>query len=181
MKNLLSKLPVRIKGRSTFLLAIAAFAFASFAPVLPAADLARTYVASYTPTTTTTTPATVAASGTDTSSSEIIDVRRHDTVAFSISGSLMATNPAAATLTIPVYRSVDGTVFDSTATTSFVLTFTGTQTKAWTTNMTVGAFGYLRLGGGSGIVNTGTNAATNIVIKFVGKPPWALTYPSAGP
>ena len=54
MKNLLSKLPVRIKGRSTVLLAIAAFAFASFAPVLPAADLARTYVASYTPTTTTT-------------------------------------------------------------------------------------------------------------------------------
>ena len=156
-------------------------AFVALPVASPAADLARTYVAAYTPTTTTTTPATVAASGTDTSSSEIIDVRRHDTVAFSVSGSLTATNPAAATLTIPVYRSVDGVNFDGTATTSFILTFTGTQTKVWTTNMTVGAFGYLRLGGGSGIVNTGTNAATNIVIKFVGKPPWALTYPSAGP
>lgn len=160
---------------------LAALAFAALPMAIPAADLARTYVASYTPTTTTTTPSTVAASGTDTSSSEIIDVRRHDIVAFAVSGSLTAANPAAATLTIPVYRSVDGVNFDGTATTSFILTFTGTQTKVWTTNMTVGAFGYLRLGGGSGIVNTGTNAATNIVIKFVGKPPWALTYPSAGP
>lgn len=146
------------------------------APVM-AADMARTYVDDYTTATTTTTPATVAASGTDTTNSEIIDVRRHAEVAFTVSGQLTSTNPQAATLTIPVYRSVDGTTFESTAATSFVLTFTGTVPKAWSTNMNVGPFGYLRLGGGAGIANTGTNVATNIVVKFVGKPPWALTYP----
>jgi len=159
---------------------LAALALAVALPV-NSADLARTTVASYTPATTTTTPATVAASTTDTSNSEIIDVRRHSTVAFMVSGALMSTNPAAATLTIPVYGSVDGTTFESTASTSFILTFTGTVPKAWGTNMNTGGFGYLRLGGGSGIVNSATNVATNIVVKFVGKPPWALTYPYAGP
>lgn len=171
MKTIISKL-----GKITLLGALIAL-------VLPvgAADLARTTVASYTPATLTTTPATVAASTTDTSNSEIIDVRRHSTVAFMVSGALMLTNPAAATLTIPVYGSVDGTTFESSPSTSFILTFTGTVPKAWGTNMNTGGYGYLRLGGGSGIVNTGTNVATNIVVKFVGKPPWALTYPYAGP
>lgn len=156
-------------------------AFLAFALPVSAADLARTTVASYTPATVTSLPATVAASGTDTTNYEVIDVRRHATVGFMLSGNLTATNPAAATLTIPVYGSIDGTTFESSPSTSFILTFTGTVPKAWATNMNTGAFGYLRLGGGSGTVNTGTNIATNIVVKFVGKPPWALTYPYAGP
>lgn len=141
------------------------------------ADLPRTYVATYTPTDVEADRVQQAAS-TNTSNPVIIDVRRHPSIALVISGKLTYTNPAAATLTIPVHRSVDGTVFESTAVTSLVLTFEGTSTKVWATNMNVGDFGYIKLAQWQ---NTATNIATNIVINVVGKPPWALTYPYAGP
>jgi hypothetical protein len=143
----------------------------------PGADLPRTYVATYTPTDVEADTVQQAAS-TNTSNPVIIDVRRHPSVAIAISGQLTATNPAAATLTIPVVRSVDGTLFEDTAVTSLILTFNGTQLKTWGTNMNVGDFGYIKL---LQWQNTATNIATNIVIKVVGKPPWALTYPYAGP
>jgi len=143
----------------------------------PGADLPRTYVATYTPTDVEADRVQAAAS-TNTSNPVIIDVRRHPSIAIVVSGQLMLTNPAAATLTIPVHRSVDGTVFESTAFTSLVLTFEGTTQKVWATNMNVGDFGYIKLAQWE---NTATNIATNIVIYVAGKPPWALTYPYAGP
>lgn len=157
----------------------ALLACAALALIIPgkAADLPRTYVASYTATDIEADRVQAAAS-TNTSNPVIVDVRRHPSIAIAITGQLMATNPAAATLTIPVHRSVDGVSFEDTAVTSLVLTFTGTQQKVWATNMNVGDFGYIKL---AQWMNTATNIATNIVIKVAGKPPWALTYPYAGP
>lgn len=141
------------------------------------ADYQRTYVAEYTPTTITDFPATIAASSTVTNY-VILDVRRHDVVALQITGSLAATNPAAATLSVPIHRSVDGTNWETTQVNGILLTFTGVLSRTATTNITTGGFGYIRLG--PSMANTATNTAT-LSAKFVGKPPWALTYPYAGP
>lgn len=140
------------------------------------ADLPRTYVTTYTATSIGV-PTTVAASTTDTANPIIVDVRRHPSIAIAITGSLTATNPGAATLTIPIHRSVDGTSFEDTATTSLVLTFTGSQGKVWCTNMNVGDFGYIKF---LSYANSGTNVCTNLVVKVSGKPPWALTTPAGG-
>jgi len=160
----------------TSILVIGALA-ASVAPVVTpkanAADLPRTYVTTYTATDIGV-PGTVAASTTDTANPIIVDVRRHPTIAIAITGRLTSTNPAAATLTIPVHRSVDGTSFEDTAVTSLVLTFTGSQGKVWCTNMNVGDFGYIKF---LSYANTGTNGCTNLVVEVSGKPPWALTTP----
>ncbi len=165
-------LPLRIAG-----LALVTLAAMFGVMTAPGADLPRTYVTTYTATDIEADRVQQAAS-TNTSNPVIIDVRRHPSIALVLSGQLMATNPAAATLTIPVHRSVDGTVFESTAATSLILTFTGTVPKVWATNMNVGDFGYIKLAQWE---NTATNIATNIVIYVAGKPPWALTYPYAGP
>lgn len=142
------------------------------------AELPRTYVAEYTPTTITDFPGSVAASATVTNY-VWLDVRRHDVVAFQIDGLLTLTNPAAATLTIPVHRSIDGVTAESTAVNGVILTFTGTAPKTFATNINTGGLGYLRIG--PSIASTATNVATNLVLKIAGKPPWALTYPYAGP
>lgn len=165
-------LPLRLAGLTLVTLA-AMFGVMS----APGADLPRTYVTTYTATDIEADQVQAAAS-TNTSNPVIVDVRRHPSVAIAISGQLMATNPAAATLTIPIHRSVDGTLFEDTAVTSLILTFTGTQVKTWCTNMNVGDFGYIKF---TQWQNTATNIATNIVIKVTGKPPWSLTYPYAGP
>lgn len=143
-----------------------------------AATPQRTYVTTYTATALPTFPATVDASATATND-VWVDVSRHDVVAIQVTGALTATNPAAATLSIPVHRSIDGVTAESTATTTLVLTFTGTQVKTWATNMSTGGFGYIRLG--PSIANTGTNGATGLSVTIAGKPPWSLTYPYAGP
>lgn len=117
-------------------------------------------------------PATIAASTTATNTA-VIDVRDFDTVFFQITATLANTNPAAATLSIPVHRSFDGTTFESTATTTLLLTFTGTQSITWATNMNVGAAGYLKL---NQYVNSATNIATISAFTIAGKQPIRVPY-----
>jgi len=144
------------------------------------ADLPRTYVAEYTPTTLTEFPSTLTVNTTATNYLWV-DVRRHDVVALQLTGQLMATNPGAATLSVPIYRSIDGVTAETTQVNGILLTFTGVLERTAVTNITTGGFGYLRIG--PSMVNTATNGAacTNLVAKIAGKPPWALTYPYAGP
>ena len=130
----------------------------------------------YSPVTLTEIPAVIAASTTVTSN-EVVTVTGANELAITLSGSLANTNPAAATLSIPVHRSVDGTTFESTAVTTLVLTFTGTQTKVWSTNMNIGGFGYLRFG--PSIASTATNATVGVTVKVAAKPPLAVAYPNA--
>lgn len=133
----------------------------------------KTVLTPYTAVSLTNVPASIAASSAS-ANTEFVDVTRTPSVYVTISGSLTYTNPAAATLTIPVYRSIDGVTAEDTALTSLVLTFTGTATKTWGTNITVGDAGYLKFGG---YTSTATNIATNITVRVTGKPPFAVTYP----
>lgn len=112
-------------------------------------------------------PATIAASTTATNTA-VIDVRDFDVAYFQITATLAATNPAAATLSIPVHRSFDGTTFESTATTTLLLTFTGTQVITWATNMNLGGAGYLKL---NQYVNSATNVATLSAFTIAAKQP----------
>lgn len=117
-------------------------------------------------------PATIAASTTATNFA-VIDVRDFDVAYFQLTATLANTNPAAATLSIPVHRSFDGTTFESTATTTLLLTFTGTQVITWATNMNLGGAGYLKL---NTYVNSATNVATLSGFNVAGKQPIRIPY-----
>lgn len=114
-------------------------------------------------------PTSIAASTTATNT-EVVDVTRHDTIGIQISAKLISTNPASQALTIPIHRSLDGTTFETTATTTLSITLDGTLTRTWYTNMTVGAARYLKF---NQFVNGTTNIATNITVTISGKPPWS--------
>lgn len=105
---------------------------------------------------------------------EFVDVTRQTDVYVQVGGALMYTNPAAATLSIPVYRSVDGVTAETTAFTTLILTFGGTVPKVWGTNINTGGAGYLLFGG---YTSSATNYVTNLTVKVTGKVPWAVTWP----
>lgn len=128
----------------------------------------RTYLGYSTYTNIVNVPTSIAASTTATNG-EVIDVTRHDWIFIQVSAKLVSTNPASQALTIPVKRSIDGTTFETTATTTLSLTLDGTLTRTWCTNMNVGAARYLKF---DTFINGTTNIATNIVVSFSGKPPW---------
>lgn len=112
-------------------------------------------------------PTSIAASTTATNT-EIVDVTRHDVIGIQITARNVSTNASAA-LTIPIHRSLDGTNFEDTATTTLSIAINGTTLKTWYTNMTVGAARYLKF---NQYANATTNIATNITVQISGKPPW---------
>lgn len=133
----------------------------------------KTVLTPYTAVTLTNVPTSIAASSAS-ANTEFVDVTRHTDVYVQVGGVLTATNPAAATLTIPVYRSIDGVTAETTAFTSLVLTFGGTVPKVWGTNINTQGAAYLLFGG---YTSTATNIATNLTVRVAGKQPWALTWP----
>lgn len=128
----------------------------------------RTYLGQSTTDVLVNVPTSIAASTTATNT-EIVDVTRHDVIGIQISAKLVSTNPASQALTIPIHRSLDGTTFETTATTTLSITLDGTLTRTWYTNMTLGAARYLKF---NQYVNGTTNIATNITVTISGKPPW---------
>lgn len=127
----------------------------------------RTYLGQSTTDVLVNVPTSIAASTTATNT-EIVDVTRHDVIGIQISARNVSTNAAAA-LTIPIHRSLDGTNFEGTATTTLSLTIDGALLRTWYTNMTLGAARYLKFNQYS---NATTNIATNITVTISGKPPW---------
>ncbi len=129
----------------------------------------QTYLSTSTTASLVNVPTSIAASTTATNG-EVIDVTRHDWIGIQVTANLVSTNPASQALTIPIRRSLDGTTFETTATTTLSLTLDGTLTRMFYTNMNVGAARYLKF---DTFINGTTNIATNIVVKFSGKPPWS--------
>ena len=129
----------------------------------------QTYLSTSTTASLVNVPTSIAASTTATNG-EVIDVTRHDWIGIQVSANLLVTNPASQALTIPIKRSLDGTTFETTATTTLSLTLDGLLTRTFYTNMNVGAARYLKF---DTFINGTTNIATNIVVKFSGKPPWS--------
>ncbi len=112
-------------------------------------------------------PATIAASTTATNTA-VIDVRDFDVAYLQITATLANTNVNTATLSIPVHRSFDGTTFETTATTTLLLTYSGTNIITWATNMNLGGAGYLKF---NQYVNSATNIATLSAFTIAGKQP----------
>lgn len=137
--------------------------------------VAKQYLVNYTADTLTNTPASVAASSTTSGKTEWVDVRRQGTLFVQITAKLTATNPAAATLTRPIYRSIDGVTAEETAYTTLSITMNGTQTKNWATNINLGDAGWLKFGEWT---TTATNDVTNIVVRIASRPPRAVISPA---
>lgn len=144
--------------------------------------VAKQYVVNYTPDTLTNTPTSVAAASTTSGNTEWVDVRRQSTLFVQIGARLTATNASAgATLTRPIYRSIDGVTAETTAFTTLSVQFVGTSTNpfVWSTNINLGDAGYLLFGEWT---TAATNAVTNLSVKIVSRPPravvsWADTTP----
>lgn len=137
----------------------------------------KTVLTPYTVVTLTNVPSVISGAYGSTGASnntEFVDVSRHTDVYVQIGAALMYTNPAAATLSVPVYRSIDGVTAETTAFTTLVLTFGGTVPKVWGTNINTGGAAYLLVGG---YTSSATNYVTNLTVRVAGKQPWALTWP----
>jgi hypothetical protein len=122
-------------------------------------------------------PATIAASATATNTA-VIDVRNFDVAYIQLTATLANTNVNTATLSIPVHRSFDGTTFESTATTTLLLTYSGVNTITWGTNMNLGGAGYLKF---NQYVNSATNIATISGFNVCGKQPIRVPFTGGVP
>lgn len=141
--------------------------------------VAKQSIVTYTPDSLTNIPTTVAAASTSSGYTEWVDVRRQETLFVQIGARLTATNAAAgATLTRPVYRSIDGVTAETTAFTTLSIQFVGTTTNpfVWSTNINLGDAGWLKFGEWT---TAATNAIANLSVKIVSRPPRAVTSPAA--
>lgn len=140
--------------------------------------VAKQYLVNYTADSLTNIPTTVAASSTSSGYTEWVDVRRQGTLFVQIGARLTATNAAAgATLTRPVYRSIDGVTAETTAFTTLAITFVGTSTNpfVWSTNITLGDAGWLKFGEWT---TAATNAIANLSVQVASRPPRAVISPA---
>ena len=141
--------------------------------------VAKQSIVTYTPDSLTNIPTTVAAASTSSGYTEWVDVRRQETLFVQIGARLTATNAAAgATLTRPVYRSIDGVTAETTAFTTLSIQFVGTTTNpfVWSTNINLGDAGWLKFGEWT---TAATNAIANLSVQIVSRPPRAVTSPAA--
>lgn len=78
-----------------------------------------------------------------------------------------ADNGSTSNATISVYKSLDGTTFETTAGISWTMALTGNTVKRYITNFTVGPIGYLRVTVANG--DSG-QSMTNVTVKAYQKP-----------
>lgn len=166
--------PLTIKP-PTILVALGLIALALVFTATRAFPVAKQYITNYTPDSLTNIPTSVAASSTSSGYTEWVDVRRQPSLFVQITAALVATNPGAATLTRPIYRSIDGVTAEETAYTTLSITMNGTQTKNWATNINLGDAGWLKFGEWT---TTATNAVTNIAVRIASRPPRAVISPA---
>lgn len=138
------------------------FLFLTLLVALASPAAAQTYA----PVTTTLATNTIAASTTESGDGSAMTLTRFHGVGLQITfqGSHAADTGA---MTFLFKQSLDGTTYSTLVPISISGAVNGTTAVCITTNVTLNHVGYLKL---DSVQNAATNAVTNLVIKWVGKP-----------
>ncbi len=121
-------------------------------------------------------PATIAASTTDSSTTLVIDTRRVQYLPVMTEFKTLSATTNTSGLTWSLYRSIDGTNWETTAWASYALSANSTTVVRGMTNVNVAGVPYVKIA--TFVNGNSAQLLTNIVIKAASKAELVVTTPS---
>ncbi len=121
-------------------------------------------------------PATIAASTTDSSTLLTIDTRRTQKLPLQLSFKTLSATTNTSGLTFSLYRSIDGTTYETTAWASYTLAANSTTTVVGFTNVDCAGVPYLKIA--TFVNGNSAQLLTNIVLKAASKAELVVNTPS---